>query len=755
MAKPASGTPLDTGNALYTSLAAAWGMLENTGTTSADSTGNGHTLTSVGSNGTAWGTSGGDVAITYTDDATSSPVTTPITLLGTSSWSIALRGHQTASDTNGMLLGDNTSTASFLWFNGGSEFRFRSDGSTDYQFTGVTSFTADANYLLVYDQPGAHLHLYKNGSEVGTGFGVGANDAKLIVNTLGNGYTSNTFALTGALVYVYVWQGRALTLTDAGTLNSNPYGFFGSSSSLAITPAAIPKNHAGNIVLSIVGTGTTFTGSTVFTPSGVVGVTKISQSITNGTHGTITVTTDATHTGTLTITESVTGSATGTTTIATATLAISPTSGATGTTPSLTMTGANTVWTQETAAGLFTVSGGTGASLATPSVSTDTSATDTLTVGSAAGTLTITDSSTGATATFTATAGTIAITAPVQYQWKRGGTGSVTFTVAGTYSGSPTIVQVSTDGGSTWNTLDASPSGGNYTGTTILASSETDYTISVRFSSDHSVTASVANIANIRTVLAYGGQSNESGRGTNSQIARSVFGSDAHRKKTTTSATTGYAVLADPTDPEIGAAGSYAIHEANILGAITGHRCGVINFALSGTTLLDWETIPNGGGGNYEALKAAINAVGGCDIVRMGPCETDAVNGTSQATYHSQMVTWAASWAADFPICKIVWRTLQHIDTGSATQPHQDNINNAILAAAGSTPGVAGGDIANVYLAEVRSIPAFPGDTFHWLTDQQLGDVGGIMAAVDYKALNPSSGAAGVMFSAGLDGGAN
>lgn len=183
----------------------------------------------------------------------------------------------------------------------------------------------------------------------------------------------------------------------------------GSASPTAvITEQNLPANHAGNITVHAVGTGTSWTSSTTWTPSGVSGWTIASKTQVDGTHYTIVLTppTAATPptgaTGTLTLTEGVTGSAAATTTVGTPTLGISPTSGTTGTTPTLTMTGANTIWQSETAAGLFTVSGGTGASLATPTVTNDTAATDVLTVGSGSGTLTINDTSTGATASFTA-----------------------------------------------------------------------------------------------------------------------------------------------------------------------------------------------------------------------------------------------------------------------------------------------------------------------------------------------------------------
>jgi hypothetical protein len=178
----------------------------------------------------------------------------------------------------------------------------------------------------------------------------------------------------------------------------------GATPSFTVSPATIPAHHSGNITLTLTGTSTSWVnGTTTFSLPSVTGLALVSTSINNGTQvATLTVTT-GTGTGTGNITDSADG-ATAALTVATATLAISPTSGTTGTTPTVTLTGTHTLWTHETPSGLFSVSGGTGASIGTPTVSGDTSATATLTVGSAAGTLTIEDTSTTATATFTASA---------------------------------------------------------------------------------------------------------------------------------------------------------------------------------------------------------------------------------------------------------------------------------------------------------------------------------------------------------------
>jgi len=170
-----------------------------------------------------------------------------------------------------------------------------------------------------------------------------------------------------------------------------------------VSPGAIPKGHSGNITLSLTGANTAWLqGSTLFSPSGVANITKISQNVTSPTAATVVVTTGA-GTGTLTLTESVTGTATFTLTVGTASISLSPSSGATGTVPVVTVTGTNTVWTQEVSSTLFSESGGTGASIGTITVASDTSAHFPLTVGTASGALTITDAPTSDTATFTAT----------------------------------------------------------------------------------------------------------------------------------------------------------------------------------------------------------------------------------------------------------------------------------------------------------------------------------------------------------------
>lgn len=176
------------------------------------------------------------------------------------------------------------------------------------------------------------------------------------------------------------------------------------------TIATLPSNHGGGTVtIKAVATGFTFANPTSWSVAGVVGWSVSSSAFVDTTHYTIVLgcpaaaSPPAGTTGTLTVTDT-TDSVAANLTITTPTLSTSPTHAAAGSTPTLTLTGNVQLWADETASGLFTVSGGTGPSFATPTVSNNISATDVLTVGTSAGTLTITDTSTGATFSFTADA---------------------------------------------------------------------------------------------------------------------------------------------------------------------------------------------------------------------------------------------------------------------------------------------------------------------------------------------------------------
>ncbi len=217
----------------------------------------------------------------------------------------------------------------------------------------------------------------------------------------------------------YPWTVTGTMPYVAGPLSSGP--------SFSTSPSSIPANHSGPITLTLTGTSTTWTsGSTVSITNSVTGTTTVTKGTwtqSTGTSATLTVTT-GTGTGTFTIT--IDGVASPSLTVDAASFIISPTTGSISTTPRITATGTNTLWFSETASTLFAVSGGSGASISSISVTSNTAATFTLTVGSSSGTLTITDTPTGDTATL------IASTGPATYYISPSGSDSNNGTSSGT-----------------------------------------------------------------------------------------------------------------------------------------------------------------------------------------------------------------------------------------------------------------------------------------------------------------------------------
>jgi hypothetical protein len=226
MAKPASGTALDTGHALYTSMIHAWGLLEGTGTTITDSRGTNHgTLRSSG----LWSTDADGPTVVETDGTQRTIALGSTVTIGASDadFSIAWRAKQTTTNNNGMLLGPNNTQAEYIWMRDANYARVNMNGSS-YNFTDLTTFTTNANYLLVRDfEAGVtdHLLLYKDGTlvreENSAGWG------SIAFDTIMNGWTlADDLGLEGTLNYLYVWSGRALNSTDASTLHANPYVIF-------------------------------------------------------------------------------------------------------------------------------------------------------------------------------------------------------------------------------------------------------------------------------------------------------------------------------------------------------------------------------------------------------------------------------------------------------------------------------------------------------------------------------------------------
>ena len=436
-----------------------------------------------------------------------------------------------------------------------------------------------------------------------------------------------------------------------------------------ITEQGLPSNHAGNITVHVVGTGTTFTSSTTWTASGVAGWSVASRTFVDATHYTVVLTGPGAATppagavGTLTLTEGVTdpGSpSTPTTTIGTPTLSVSPTTGAlSGSTP-ITLTGANVLWAADHPAYTFGTVAGT--SIGSISNVSNTSATATMTTGPTAGGGVIVDPSTGATANFTV-GGTLAITTPAPWQtYQRDGSNHASIPIAFSWAGGPTgsqAIEASLAGGA-YATIATITAGAGTSGTASgsLSATVTPFTpgvqgtLTIRFASSTGIFATATDVG-VGDIIVAGGQSNAVG----DLDALQVYTNGSGLKATCYDG----AAWKEGIDPLFGVhsiSGSIwplvATHHMNDQGV----PCGIVSVAIGGRSLVntDWywtkyrfDLGTQAGGYPFMTSTIAAAAVGanGVRAFFWYQGENDSDLGTARPAYAAALTALANNLNAD------------------------------------------------------------------------------------------------------------
>jgi hypothetical protein len=218
-------------------------MLEGAGTTSADSTANGHTITL--NNTVTWTTLNANAVLSQStlSIVNCTMANAPFTLAGSANWSIAWRARRNVTgNPNGIMLSNNTA-GSFILIADASECLFRPDtsagnGNFDVVFNGTDLPSGWCTYdfvnathdcLLVYDHTALTLRLYVDGleEEQSPKTAVSNANAAITFNSVGGGYDpAGDLNFVGLMEYIYIWGGRALAGADATALHADPYAFF-------------------------------------------------------------------------------------------------------------------------------------------------------------------------------------------------------------------------------------------------------------------------------------------------------------------------------------------------------------------------------------------------------------------------------------------------------------------------------------------------------------------------------------------------
>lgn len=192
----------------------------------------------------------------------------------------------------------------------------------------------------------------------------------------------------------------------------------------------------------------------------------------------------------------------------------------------------------------------------------------------------------------------------------------------------------------------------------------------VRHEETPATTASVATVG-IGDLFSCGGQSNMDGQGDNAQTYTNGAGLLASIYKAGA-----WANLTDPGATQ----GSFRPLLATQVMARTGVPVGFVFSSAGGTGISQW--LPSDAGNLYNTLIKTPGQATHPGLFLWWQGESDAVAGTSQATYYADMTIIVAAVASDIG-CKTMACLLQTMDSGFASLPNQAAIRAAKLQSVG------------------------------------------------------------------------
>lgn len=256
MAKPASGSTLDSGHSLAANLVLALPFTEGSGLTSQDVSTGGRTWTR---GSITWDTEGGDAVVSNASEANNGLLSSTLSVAGNQNWSAAWRSKHAANLSFGVMAGVASSNLGMIYMrndSGNRSCRFR-DGSNN---TGTinqadTFSTSVEDYVLTYDHAAQLLELWRDGVSVGSVSYTAGADWQ--INSVIGGST-NPLAHTGTLHYFYLWDGRKLNSTEIGSLHTDPYSMLdapgGDPDSVTISHAQMVLRNGSTGSMAVSGT---------------------------------------------------------------------------------------------------------------------------------------------------------------------------------------------------------------------------------------------------------------------------------------------------------------------------------------------------------------------------------------------------------------------------------------------------------------------------------------------------------------------
>ena len=250
-----------------------------------------------------------------------------------------------------------------------------------WTFSGILANTWHT-FVVTDGLASGKVNIYCDGVNVATG-GVSSAPVDAAANINIGQYDSGGGQFLNGSVSIAMVANRVWTPREVSWLGANPWQIFQSawprgkiiqaSVSFSITENTLPTHHVGgSVTVHAVGFNTTWTSGTTFSVSGIAGWSVASKTFVDGTHVTLVLSCPASGgaTGTLLVSD---GANTATAIVGAPHVSCSPGTISVNDTATVTLTGSNTLWSQDNP--VFTISGGTGATIGSISILSNTSAT--------------------------------------------------------------------------------------------------------------------------------------------------------------------------------------------------------------------------------------------------------------------------------------------------------------------------------------------------------------------------------------------
>lgn len=285
----------------------------------------------------------------------------------------------------------------------------------------------------------------------------------------------------------------------------------------------------------------------------------------------------------------------------------------------------------------------------------------------------------------------ITITTPNQYEvhQRSGSTGSIQ--ISGTYTGSPTAIEASFNGGA-YSTIVASPTGGTYSGT-LTAQAQGQGTLTVRFTNDTAINATQAYVG-IGDVFVVAGDSISEGRGTSAQsYTHATLKAGKFREDDA------WAEGNDGIDTGTSSGSHWPLLATHIMASqgvpVAFVSCGTGSTDVAGSNN-QWAKNNSGYAGlTAQVTDSTASGIKGV-LMHLGPNAVVNASTLSLATYNTALDTLASNLAADVVGApKLNIGIFGQVTTGSPPDRRAaiDNIRGAILQAHGDNSNIKPGPV--------------------------------------------------------------